>query len=101
MAYLLLSETKKHLNVDKDFKDDDNYIQMLIDVAEDAVEKHIDKPLKECMKYGVLEPTIKQAILLMVGNLYANREAVTYGSAVEVPLCYQYLVGLNISHNIY
>ena len=44
--YLQLNQIKKHLNIDADFHDDDNYIQQLINVAEIAVERHIDYDLK-------------------------------------------------------
>ena len=35
--YILLDDAKRHLNVDKDFRDDDKYIASLIDVAEKVV----------------------------------------------------------------
>ena len=35
--YILLDTAKQHLNIDKDFKDDDNYIIHLISVAEDTM----------------------------------------------------------------
>ncbi len=35
--YVTLCEAKKHLLVDNSFKDDDEYILALIDIAEDAV----------------------------------------------------------------
>lgn len=100
MSYIRISEAKKHCNIDKDFKADDEYIGLLIDVAEDAVSKHIDKPLEECLKYGILEPSIKACILLMIGQLYANREPVAFGSAVEVPLAYTYLANINKRYEI-
>ena len=42
-----LETAKKHLNLDDSFNDDDSYITLLIQAAEDAVSKHIDKPLVE------------------------------------------------------
>lgn len=33
-------------------------------------------------------------MLLMIGNLYANREPVTYGTVVKIPYTYEYLIGL-------
>jgi hypothetical protein len=45
--YLTLEMAKKHLLVDKDFKDDDLYILDLITVAEDSVEKHLNIALDE------------------------------------------------------
>lgn len=100
MSYILIDDAKKHCNIDEDFHDDDEYIKLLIDVAEDAVSKHIDKPLDKCLKHGKIEASIRACILLMIGQLYANREPVSYATAVEVPLAYNYLANLNKTYVI-
>ena len=94
--YLDLSQVKKHILVDETFTDDDNYIQSLMDVAEASVSKHIDCSLA-CIEQedGTLPPPVIHAMLLMVGNLYANREPVAVGvSVAELPLSYNYIVNL-------
>ena len=94
--YLELQQVKKHILVDETFTDDDNYIQSLMDVAEASVSKHIDCPLA-CIEQedGTLPPPVVHAMMLMVGNLYANREPVAVGvSVAELPLSYNYLVNL-------
>ena len=50
--YVTLEEAKKHLNIDDSFKDDDSYINSLILVAEDAIEKNTDIALNEQMEGG-------------------------------------------------
>jgi len=92
--YLTLEQVKKHLLVDDGFKADDSYITDLITVAEDSVSKHLDIALNELEAGGTLPPAIIHAMLLMIGNLYANREPVTVGSVVKIPYTYEYLVGL-------
>lgn len=92
--YITIDEVKKHLNIDASFKDDDQYLSDLIAVAEDAVSKHLDIALNELMVGGKLPPAITHSILLMVGNLYANREPVAYTSVVKVPYTLEYLLGL-------
>ena len=87
--YVTLEEAKKHLNIDDSFKDDDSYINSLILVAEDAIEKNTDIALNE------QPPSVIHSILLLVGNLYANREATTYSSISDVPYSFKYLVNLN------
>jgi uncharacterized phage protein (predicted DNA packaging) len=93
--YVTLAEAKKHLLIDGSFRDDDAYIVGLVDVAEDAVEKHLDRKL-QCMvdAEGGLPPSVKAAILLLVGNLYANREPVAYSSVNRVPYTFEYLISL-------
>jgi hypothetical protein len=47
--YVTVSDVKKHLQIDPDFKDDDSYIIYLIQVAEDAVAQHLDAPLADLL----------------------------------------------------
>lgn len=93
--YVKLETAKKHLNLDDSFTDDDSYIFLLMKAAEDAVSKHIDKPLVELEdSQGELPPAILHSILLLIGNLYATREPVAYTSVVKVPYTLDYLLGL-------
>lgn len=100
--YLTLASTKKHLIVDDSFTDDDTYISGLMDVAEAVVERDIDQPLVTLEDgAGNLPAPITQAMLLVVGNLYANREPVAIGaSAVNVPYTFEYLKGLYKNHPV-
>lgn len=93
--YITKNEAKRHLNIDEDFHDDDELILTYIQIAEDAVEKHLDRDLKDCTKNGLLFPNIKGAILLLVGTYYANRENVTFGKPQEVPFTLKYLLQLD------
>ena len=63
-------------------------------MAEDSVSKHLDIALEELEEGGLLPPSVIHAMLLMIGNLYTNREPVTVGSVVKIPYTYEYLVGL-------
>ena len=92
--YLNLGQVKKHLLVDDSFVADDSYITDLITVAEDSVSRHLDIALEELDEGGNLPPSIIHAMLLMIGNLYANREPVTFGTVVKLPFTYEYLIGL-------
>lgn len=93
--YITLEEAKKHLNIDTDFTDDDNYILQLIQVAEIVVEKHIDCELTAQMnETGKLSYPLIQAMLLLIGNMYANRENVTVTNMTELPLAYNYILDL-------
>lgn len=93
--YIYLEDCKKHLNIDQEFQDDDMYIASLIQVAEDVVEKDIDTRLADLEdEDGDIPSALKQAMLLLVGNFYANRESVAYANMVKVPYSYQYLIDL-------
>lgn len=92
---MTLNEVKKHLNIDESFTEDDNYITDLIKVAEDAVAKNENIALNDMIEDGELPPSVKHSILLLVGNLYNNREATSYSVPSEVPYTYKYLINLN------
>lgn len=93
--YLLVNDVKKHLNIDVDFIEDDKYIGHLIEVAQQVVEKNIDRPLSDLEdNSGDLPESLLHAMLLMIGNFYANRESVAFASATNVPYSYQYLIDL-------
>lgn len=92
--YLTLEQVKKHLLIDEDFIADDSYITDLITVAQDSVSQHLDIALEELEAGGTLPPAIIHAMLLMIGNLYTNREPVTFGTVVKIPYTYEYLIGL-------
>ena len=96
MTFLTLDQIKKHLNIDSYFHDDDQYLSDLGSVAELSVEKHIDYPLNVIAdkNEGELPMPIIQAMLLLIGTLYLNRESVSFGTAVPVPHAYDYLIAL-------
>jgi uncharacterized phage protein (predicted DNA packaging) len=96
MAYVTLAEAKKHLYVDDFFLDDDTYITSLIEAAECTVERQICHTLSDHVDPdGRLHPPLRQAILLMVGHYYSNREPVTFGVSMhEVPMSARYLTEL-------
>lgn len=98
--YVTLKLAKKHLQIDDSYTDDDAYITGLIQVAEEAVSQHLDIALQDLLVDGFLPSAIVHSILLMVGNLYANREPVAYTSVVKVPYTIDYLLGLYKHYNI-
>lgn len=93
--YIQLYQVKKHLNIDEDFHDDDEYLMSLVEVAEKVVEKNIDTNLKKLEDGdGFIPSPLIQAMLLLIGNFYANRESVAFASTSEVPQSYNYLIDL-------
>lgn len=84
---------KKHLNLDEQYLEDDELLKAYEMAAVQAVENHIARPLSEIVdEHGKLPPSVKHAILLLVGHFYANRESVSFASASVIPLAYEYLL---------
>lgn len=92
--YLSIDDVKRHLIIDHN--DDDLYLADLITVAEDAVRRDLNlyslKEIENCS--GMLPSAVTQAMLLLIGTLYANRESTTYGNPHPVPHSYEYLLDL-------
>jgi len=92
---LELDRIKKHLNIDADFTEDDEYIEFLESVAEDLVQKHIDKKFDDIIaEEGALPNALLHAILLFIGNMYDNRESVAFANPSEVPQSLTYILNM-------
>lgn len=88
-----LDEIKKHLNIDPWFEQDDEYLMYLEEVSKEMVETHLGYTCEDLeYDYGVIPAPVKHAMLLMIGNLYNNRESVSTLTVKELPLSYQYLL---------
>ncbi len=84
-----LARVKLHLRVDGD--EEDTVIAGYFEAAKSHVAMHCDRILVEAEPVGPdemgLTPDVEQAILLLVGHWYANREAVVIGTiSTAVPL---------------
>ena len=96
---LTLQRVKQHLNLEPDFTEDDQYILGLIDMAEKAVRVQVNEEFKDiAYRNGGFPTPLLQAMLLMVGQMYMNREII--GTKTEaLPFNYQYLIDLYRNYN--
>lgn len=90
-----LPRVKLHLRLDGD--DEDGIITGYIEAAKAHVAMHCDRALVETDPVEPdemgLTPDVEQAILLLVGHWYANREAVVTGTiSTAVPLAVERLL---------
>lgn len=98
--YLQLYQIKKHLNIDAEFHDDDEYLMDLSRVVENAVQKHIDHELSDLEdEEGNIPMPLYQAVLLLIGSMYAKREDIAFGGVTKVPNSYDYLLDLYKDYN--
>ena len=98
---ITISSAKKHLNIDDDYKEDDEYIVALIGVAEDAIAKYCNiKSLSQLVDpdTGYIPDSIKHAVLLLVGTYYANRESVSNLAVNKLPTGFEFLASLNTNY---
>lgn len=96
MNHLTLKLIKEHLNLDNDFILDDAYLSNLGDVVETVVEKHIDDSFVYLANAngGHLPTPLIQAMLLLLGTYYANREHIAFNANYEVGNSYTFLIDL-------
>lgn len=96
--YTELELVKMHLKIDKDFVEEDGYIIHLIGVAERAVADFVRCKLSTLLEDGVLPDSIRHAILLMLGDLYNNRESVAFAKSYKVPYDHEYLLSPYVNY---
>jgi len=90
-----LATIKNHLNIDSGYTSDDTYLEYLEGVAEEVVQKHIDRTFEDIVaEEGAVPQPLLHTILLFVGNLYENRESVAYNQVNEVPNSLSYILSL-------
>lgn len=89
-----LAILKKHLNIESDFTADDEYITGLEGVAEQVLSQDLCEDLEDMSTCDGVPKPLLQAIKLLVGQYYANREPVAFAASSEVPLTYRHLVSL-------
>lgn len=96
---LTLDRVKQHLNIEPDYTVDDEYIKGLMAVAESAVKVHCNEEdgVIADAEGGWVAP-ICQAMLLMIGQMYQNRE-ISGSKTDALPFSYQYLIDLYRNYN--
>ena len=82
MKYLTLNEIKKQCVVDQDFHEDDEFLTMIGNAAEDMASKLINCRLDEVVAdNGELPATIRHALRMLVDYFYS----VNRGSSENTP----------------
>lgn len=80
-----LSEVKAHLRMEESQTEEDVLLQSLIDAAADYASKYIGRPVPWDDEAGdpvPLPASVRAAMLLVVGDLYANREDTVVGTII-------------------
>lgn len=93
MAVVSLALFKKHVRAD-DFADDDEYLQHLLDTAEDWVingTNRTEAELKE-MDGGTFPRPLIHAIMMLAAHWYNQRESVATVQMQQVPDALQALI---------
>lgn len=84
-----IDELKQNLNIESEYKDDDEYLLMLLEVAEEMVFKYLDKQKNE---YNIIPSNIKYAIIILASQYYENRTSIAFASANKIPYSFDFLL---------
>ena len=93
MASVDIALLKQHVRAD-DFSEDDQYLQHLLEAAEQYVCDATNRTTDELLKLGgeALPVALQQAVLMIAGHWYNQREAVSGVQMAEVPYTLQALI---------
>ena len=87
--FVTLEMIKTHLNIEQDYRGEDNYLLHLREVAFLVVQNHI------CSDLATLngnKKAIGHALLLLIGTYYLQRESIGTSSMKECPHTLQYIL---------
>ena len=91
--YLTPDQLARQCNIDSPTAEETTYLSDLLESAVTTVENKIQQPLADVKDTdGNLPAPLKQAMLLIAANLYANREPVAYGVPQRIPYTLDYLI---------
>lgn len=89
-----IEEIKQHLFIDSE--DEDDYLQTLILVSEEAVLMALNR--ESYSEFEIIPESLKHCVKLMVGTLYNNRETVSTDRVYKVPHAFEYLLQFYIKY---
>lgn len=101
---MTLDQVKKHLRLCLNDAEENDHLDLITSAAVSHASQYIDRPIPWTDKAGELVPVppdVKAAILLIIGDLYENREGLIVGTIVATNPAVQNLlhfhrVGLGI-----
>ena len=94
--FVTLEMIKTHLNIEQDYRGEDNYLLHLREVAFLVVQNHI------CSDLATLngnKKAIGHALLLLIGTYYLQRESIGTSSMKECPHTLQYILDQYKNYN--
>lgn len=80
MSIVELEDIKTHLNIDTD--EDDALLTAKIEAAEEFVERYL---FQDFDKFDPVPASLKEAVRMLVGHFYENREASSDARIYDVP----------------
>ena len=97
--YISVELAKKHLNINPSFTADDDYIALIIEAAEKAVLKTCNlNDIDELEGNGTIPSPVIFATLLLIGDMYSNRQTNAFTTVNKIPT-FKFLLANFIKYN--
>lgn len=96
--YISVEEAKKHLNINPSFTADDAYIAAIIEAAEQAVLSTCNLNIDELEGNGTIPSPVIFATLLLIGDMYSNRQTNAFTTVNKIPT-FKFLLANFIKYN--
>lgn len=84
-----LEQLKQNLNIEPDYTEEDTYLTMLLQVAEDAVFNYLDKKPEN---FEVIPNPIIFAVIILASQYYENRTPIAFGQPYKIPYSFEFLL---------
>lgn len=84
-----IEQLKQNLNIELDYVEEDTYLSMLLEVAEDAVFNFLDKKPSD---FEVIPKPITFAVIILASQFYENRTPVAFAQAYKIPYSFEFLL---------
>lgn len=94
--FVTLEMIKTHLNIEQDYRGEDNYLLHLREVSFLVVQNHI------CSDLATLQGSkkaLQHCLLLLIGTYFFQRESISTSSMKECPHTLQYILDQYKNYN--
>ena len=85
LQFLTIDEIKKQLNVDLEYHDDDEFLELVGESAEDMIAQLIDCPIEQVeAKFGEVPASIRHAARMLCDYMYSQQRG-SSGESIDIP----------------
>lgn len=84
-----LNQLKNNLNIEIGYTDEDEYLTMLLQVAEEAVFNYINKTVED---FPIIPNPLVYAIICLSTQYYESRSSLSFGQPYKIPYSFEFLL---------
>jgi len=87
-----INQLKRQLNIEESYTGDDAILQHYLDVAEQSVELYCGTTGLTSYTGTTMPISITQAVIMLAGHFYLNRNLVSFAQGYEIPFTIKWLL---------